>query len=77
MSISTPIVAAAHTAKPTTIATGLPVATAPMNTRSQKTAESCACASDSAQRRRYDAVLLTAPSTNSIVWIIWCTSTSP
>ncbi len=46
-----------------------------MSTRSQKTEESCECASESAQRRRYEAVLETAPRTNSMVWIIWCTMT--
>lgn len=30
-----------------------------------------------AHNRRYDAVLETAPSTNSIVCISWCTKTSP
>lgn len=33
----------------------------------QKTFASCACASDKAQSRRYEAVLDTAPSTNSMV----------
>lgn len=33
------------------------------------TSASCACASDSAHRRRYDAVWDTLPSTYSIVWI--------
>ena len=42
MPISTPTVAAAQTAKPTIIATGEPLATDAMNTRSQNTAESCA-----------------------------------
>ena len=68
MSMSTPIVANAQTAKPTTMATTLPLATpAPMKTLSQNTAESCAWARERAQRRRYDAVLDTAPRTNSIV----------
>lgn len=31
------------------------------------TVESCACAKDSAHRRKYEAVLDTLPSTNSIV----------
>ena len=70
MSISTPTVAAAHTAKPTVMATGRPRGDPAMNTLSQNTAESCACARESAHNRRYDAVLLTAPSTNSMVWII-------
>ena len=38
---------------------------------SQNTSVSCACASESAQSRRYDAVFEMAPSTNSIVSITW------
>jgi len=44
---------------------------------SQRTSESCACASESAQRRRYDAVFEMHPRQNSIVWIIWWIATSP
>jgi hypothetical protein len=44
---------------------------------SQNTSDNCACASDSAHRRRYDAVFEMHPSTYSIVWIIWCTNSSP
>ena len=38
---------------------------------SQNTSVSCACASESAQSRRYDAVFEIAPSTNSMVSITW------
>ena len=37
----------------------------------KKTSESCWCASESAQRRRYDAVWEIEPRTNSIVSITW------
>ena len=37
---------------------------------SHSTSDSCACASDSAQRRRYEAVCDTHPRQNSIVWMI-------
>jgi len=36
---------------------------------SQNTFESCLCASESAQRRRYDAVLETQPRTYSMEWM--------
>lgn len=77
MPMSTPTVAHAHVANATVIKTGDPVAIPPMNTRSQNTAESCACASDSAHSLKYDAVFDTAPRTNSIVWMSWCTTASP
>jgi hypothetical protein len=44
---------------------------------SQSTSESCVCASESAQRRRYDAVFEIHPRQNSIVWMIWWIATSP
>ena len=37
----------------------------------QSTSDSCACASDSAHSRRYDAVCDTDPSTYSMVWMAW------
>ena len=43
---------------------------------SQSTSDSCACASDSAQRRRYEAVCEMQPRQNSIVWITWWITTS-
>ena len=45
--------------------------------RTQNTAESCACASDSAHSLKYDAVFDTAPRTNSIVWMAWWMKASP
>lgn len=38
---------------------------------------SCVCASERAQRRRYEAVLETVPRTNSMVSIIWWMKTAP
>lgn len=43
----------------------------------QRTSESCACASERAQRRRYEAVCEIQFRQNSIVWMTWWITTSP
>lgn len=43
---------------------------------SHNTSDSCACASDNAHRRRYDAVCEMQPRQYSMVWMTWCTMTS-
>mmetsp|Transcript_27569 Transcript_27569/g.53799 ORF Transcript_27569/g.53799 Transcript_27569/m.53799 type:complete len:216 (-) Transcript_27569:2438-3085(-) len=77
MPMSTPTVkhahAVMHTKSIVPSADSTPISTTVF---SQNTSESCACASDNAQRRRYEAVLEMHPSTYSIVWIIWCTISS-
>eukprot|EP00966_Prymnesium_polylepis_P199960 4634079-Prymnesium_polylepis.1 len=51
----------------------------PMPTRimSLNSSASWECASERAQRRRYDAVLEMEPRTNSIVWMAWWMKASP
>jgi hypothetical protein len=61
ISISTPIVATAHTANPTSITSGDFVAADAIKTRSKNTALSCECASDSAHRRPRLALRLGQP----------------
>ena len=74
MNSSTNSVNETHTKKPMYVTknsmTTLSESSPAITVRSKKTAASYECASDSAHSLRYDAVLETDPSTNSIVSII-------
>lgn len=59
---------------PTKIMTGEPLERVPSRPFSQNTVASSEWARDKAHRRRYDAVLDTVPSTNSIVSMVCRTS---
>lgn len=71
--IMTPNVMLNHKNIPITITMALAPYMPPPIVFSKKTFDNCPCASDNAQRRRYEAVFEIDPKTNSIVSIIWWT----